>query len=79
MPRPGFKFGLYTDRGAWTCGARPGSADHEHVDAQAFAEWGVDYLKVCATRAPAGVGLLDCGGAHGGFLGSYGGRRAEGS
>jgi len=48
----GFKFGLYTDRGAWTCGARPGSADHEHVDAQAFAEWGVDYLKVDSCNAP---------------------------
>jgi len=48
----GLKFGLYTDRGVWTCGARPGSSDFEVKDAQTFAEWGVDYLKVDSCNAP---------------------------
>eukprot|EP00939_MAST-03C_sp_MAST-3C-sp1_P002099 g2099.t1 len=39
------KFGTYTDRGNLTCGGRPGSADHESIDAQTFADWKVDYLK----------------------------------
>lgn len=48
----GLKFGLYTDRGVWTCGARPGSAGYETRDARTFAEWGVDYLKVDSCNAP---------------------------
>lgn len=48
----GLKFGLYTDRGVWTCGARPGSAGYEVEDANSFAEWGVDYLKVDSCNAP---------------------------
>lgn len=46
------KFGLYADRGVWTCGAGPGSAGHEHLDAQTFADWGVDYLKLDSCNAP---------------------------
>ena len=41
----GFKFGMYTDRGSQTCMHRAGSRHYEAVDAQAFAEWGVDFLK----------------------------------
>ncbi|WP_345814178.1 NPCBM/NEW2 domain-containing protein [Paraburkholderia sp. PREW-6R] len=55
----GLKFGLYTSAGTNTCaglshGARPpsyppgvgaGSLGHESVDAQTFANWGVDYIK----------------------------------
>ena len=49
----GFKFGWYTDRGVEECGSRgyqngfrrPGSLGFESVDAQTFADWGVDYLK----------------------------------
>lgn len=48
----GLKFGLYTDRGVWTCGARPGSSGYERLDARTFAEWGVDYLKVDSCNAP---------------------------
>lgn len=48
----GLKFGLYTDRGVWTCGARPGSAGFEEKDARSFADWGVDYLKVDSCNAP---------------------------
>eukprot|EP00929_Paragymnodinium_shiwhaense_P060756 TRINITY_DN30326_c0_g1_i2.p1 TRINITY_DN30326_c0_g1~~TRINITY_DN30326_c0_g1_i2.p1 ORF type:complete len:634 (-),score=99.44 TRINITY_DN30326_c0_g1_i2:327-2171(-) len=41
----GLKFGLYTARGSRTCMGRPGSDSHEVLDAQTFADWGVDYLK----------------------------------
>ena len=41
----GLKLGVYSDAGSHTCGGRPGSRDHETQDAQAYASWGVDYLK----------------------------------
>ncbi len=41
----GLKFGIYTDRGDKTCDDRPASAGHEAIDAQTFADWGVDYVK----------------------------------
>jgi len=42
----GLKFGIYTDAGPMTCQGRPGSLGSEEVDAQKYAEWGVDYVKV---------------------------------
>jgi len=39
------KFGVYTDRGNFTCGRRPGSAGYEKIDAQTYAQWGVDFVK----------------------------------
>jgi alpha-galactosidase len=41
----GLRFGLYTDVGLRTCGGQPGSFGHECLDAQQFADWGVDWLK----------------------------------
>ena len=41
----GLKFGMYSCAGLRTCADYPGSFDHEFLDAQTFAEWGVDYLK----------------------------------
>lgn len=41
----GLKFGIYSDAGTMTCQERPGSKDHELIDAQTYAAWGVDYLK----------------------------------
>lgn len=41
----GLKFGIYSDGGTETCAGQPGSQDHEEIDAQTFADWGVDYLK----------------------------------
>ncbi len=41
----GLKFGMYSDRGAKTCGGFPGSQGFELQDAKQFAAWGVDYLK----------------------------------
>ncbi|WP_114809799.1 NPCBM/NEW2 domain-containing protein [Paraburkholderia kururiensis] len=56
----GLKFGLYTSGNVSTCagmstdrhppswpqGANGGSLGHERIDAQTFADWGVDYLKL---------------------------------
>jgi hypothetical protein len=41
----GLKLGIYEDAGTATCAGYPGSYGHETVDAQDFADWGVDYLK----------------------------------
>lgn len=48
----GLKFGLYTDIGTTTCAGYPGElqegdqGNYFQVDAQTFAEWGIDSLKV---------------------------------
>jgi alpha-galactosidase len=41
----GLKLGIYGDAGTATCAGYPGSLGHERVDAQTWADWGVDYLK----------------------------------
>ena len=41
----GLKFGMYSCNGIRTCADYPGSFDHEFIDANTFAEWGVDFLK----------------------------------
>ncbi|GLJ09288.1 hypothetical protein SUGI_0105700 [Cryptomeria japonica] len=42
----GLKLGIYSDAGYYTCAKQqPGSLGHEQLDADTFAEWGVDYLK----------------------------------
>lgn len=41
----GLKFGMYSCAGNLTCAGYPGSFEHEFIDAQTFAEWGVDFLK----------------------------------
>ncbi len=41
----GLKLGIYGDAGTMTCAGYPGSLGKEKLDAQTFAEWGVDYLK----------------------------------
>ncbi len=41
----GLKLGIYEDAGTQTCAGYPGSLGHEKIDAQTFADWGVDYLK----------------------------------
>jgi len=42
----GLKFGLYTDAGSATCEGLPGSLGHEQQDANTYAAWGVDFVKV---------------------------------
>ena len=41
----GLKFGIYNCAGSKTCGGYPGSRGYEYIDAQCYADWGVDYLK----------------------------------
>jgi alpha-galactosidase len=40
----GLKFGIYSSAGTMTCGRQFGSLGHEEIDAQTYAEWGIDYL-----------------------------------
>lgn len=40
------KFGIYEDYGTKTCAGYPGSLEYLALDAQTFADWGVDYLKL---------------------------------
>jgi len=42
----GLKFGIYEDYGNFTCGGYPGILGHMETDAQTFAEWKVDYVKL---------------------------------
>ena len=41
----GLKFGMYSCAGLRTCAAYPASFDREFIDAQTFADFGVDFLK----------------------------------
>uniref|UniRef100_UPI00398F3A7C alpha-galactosidase A isoform X2 n=1 Tax=Pristiophorus japonicus TaxID=55135 RepID=UPI00398F3A7C len=41
----GLKLGIYQDVGTHTCAGYPGSFGYYELDAQTFAEWGVDLLK----------------------------------
>lgn len=41
----GLRLGIYGDAGTKTCAGYPGSLGFEDLDAQTWADWGVDYLK----------------------------------
>ena len=65
----GLKFGLYTARGTGTCQSRPGSRDHELIDARTYCDWGIDYIKIDACQGAGDMntswsrfheGLADC-------------------
>ena len=60
MHSKGVRFGTYSDEGTKTCGGYPGTKDHEVDDANTFASWGVDYLK-----------LDGCNNNHAGFVTGY--------
>ncbi len=51
----GLKFGIYSCAGSHTCAGKPASYGYEEIDAQTFADWGVDFLKYDFCYAPAGV------------------------
>ncbi|XP_038055499.1 alpha-N-acetylgalactosaminidase-like isoform X1 [Patiria miniata] len=42
----GLKMGIYGDYGTKTCAGYPGSLGHLQTDAQTFADWGIDMLKL---------------------------------
>lgn len=46
LHRMGLKFGIYEDVGHLTCEKYPGSFGHYQQDADLFAKWKVDYLKM---------------------------------
>ncbi|KAI7333842.1 alpha-galactosidase 1 [Hortaea werneckii] len=46
----GLKFGMYSSAGTQTGASYPGSLGYEAIDAETFAEWGVDYLKTPETE-----------------------------
>lgn len=48
----GLKLGIYTDIGTGTCQNRPGSHGYEVKDANQYAAWGVDYVKVDWCNTP---------------------------
>jgi alpha-galactosidase len=41
----GLKLGIYSSPGPKTCAGYEGSLGHEELDAQRYADWGIDYLK----------------------------------
>lgn len=49
----GLKFGIYSDGGTMTCAGCFGSYGYEDIDAQQYADWGVDMLKYDYCNAPA--------------------------
>lgn len=53
----GLKFGIYSCAGLRTCGNYPGSMDHEYLDAQTFADYGVDLLKYDGCFIPPNVDI----------------------
>lgn len=61
MTAHGFHLGIYEDAGNETCGGFPGSYGYEKQDAETFAGWGVDYLKLdgCNVWAEDGRSLRE--------------------
>ncbi|GIZ36689.1 hypothetical protein CKM354_000015700 [Cercospora kikuchii] len=55
----GFKYGMYSSAGTQTCASYPASLGNELLDAETFAEWGVDYLKY-DNCYPTAESLDDC-------------------
>jgi alpha-galactosidase len=53
----GLKIGLYEDVGIETCQGRPGSYGYYQQDANTFASWGIDYIKMDWCGTPAGLNL----------------------
>ncbi len=41
----GLKLGIYSSNGTLTCEDLPASLNHEKIDADTFAEWGIEYFK----------------------------------
>jgi alpha-galactosidase len=50
----GLKLGIYEDVGTATCAGYPGSYGHVQQDADMFASWGIDFVKVDWCNVPFG-------------------------
>ncbi len=59
VPNSGLKYGMYSDAGSKTCLGLPGSRGNEELDAQYFADLGVDFLKYDNCYAPASDWIVD--------------------
>lgn len=56
------KLGIYSSNGTLTCEDLPASLNHERIDAETFAEWGIEYFKYdfCHNVAlPTAAPLID--------------------
>ncbi|CZT48229.1 related to alpha-galactosidase precursor [Rhynchosporium secalis] len=51
----GFIPGIYTDAGNLSCGGFPGAFGFEALDAQTFADWGFEYVKLDGCNMPTGT------------------------
>jgi alpha-galactosidase len=51
----GLKLGIYESAGTATCTGRPGSYGHYDQDADTFASWGVDFVKLDSCHLPSGA------------------------
>lgn len=51
----GLKFGIYTDVAEYTCAGAFGSYGYETIDANQYAEWGIDAVKCDYCSAPEDV------------------------
>jgi len=49
----GLKAGIYTDVGPYTCAKYEGSYNHEKVDADTYASWGIDFVEEDACNKPS--------------------------
>jgi alpha-galactosidase len=53
--RLGLKLGIYESAGTATCSGRPGSYGHYTQDADTFARWGLDFVKLDSCHLPSGA------------------------
>lgn len=53
--RQGMKLGIYSDMGTKTCKEYPGSEFYIQTDAQTFADWGLDMLKLDCCYGGSGM------------------------
>lgn len=50
----GLKIGIYSDSGSLTCGGFAGSLGHEVLDAETWANWGIDCSYLAMSRSSCG-------------------------
>lgn len=55
----GLKLGIYADVGNKTCAGFPGSFGYYDIDAQTFADWGIDLLKFDGCHCDSMTSLAD--------------------
>ena len=55
MHTRGLKLAIYNCVGTKTCAGYPGGYGNEEVDAQTYADWGIDYLKYDGCYANASM------------------------